>query len=79
MPLCIEWASRMADKKKRITLKAALKARGWTQCELARRTHGKLTQASISRVLSGKRRDWRSSTLQSIAEALGMGLDELSF
>ena len=62
----------------RITLAAARKRKKWSQSELARRTNGKVNQATISRIEAGMKRDWRLSTVRALAAALGLSVEELA-
>jgi transcriptional regulator with XRE-family HTH domain len=56
-------------------LLAELERRGWTQGELARRSH--VNRSHISRMISGQRSPGIDA-LRGMAEALGMPLDDLS-
>ena len=68
----------MATTSKRITLAAARKAAKLSQSALARKTRGKVNQATISRIEAGMKRDWRSSTVRALAAALGLSVEELA-
>lgn len=66
--------------KKSETLKtnliAMLKARDWSQSELARRSG--VAQATISRIIDGSRRGFQWSTVEALARAFDVAPDDLA-
>jgi transcriptional regulator with XRE-family HTH domain len=72
----------MAASKKRIPLQKARAAfndgEGISQAALARRTKGKVTQATISRIEAGIQTNLLHSTIVALATALELQPDDLA-